>query len=49
MKTIFGWRRHRYLRRVGIFLVTVVLTTGMMGCPLDSDPDPILPDYLEYR
>ena len=32
MKIILSLRRHYYLARVGIFLVTVALIAGMVGC-----------------
>ena len=32
MKIILSWRRHYNVARVGIFLVTVALVAGMVGC-----------------
>jgi len=32
MRTIFGSRRHYYLARLNIFLITAVLIAGMIGC-----------------
>jgi hypothetical protein len=32
MKIIFNLRRHHYAARVSIFLVTVALIAGMVGC-----------------
>jgi hypothetical protein len=32
MKMIFSSRRHRYMARISIFLITVVLIAGMVGC-----------------
>jgi hypothetical protein len=32
MKTVFSSKRHHYLVRVSIFLITVALITGMAGC-----------------
>jgi len=32
MKIILGSRRHHYMARVGIFLITVALIAGMLGC-----------------
>lgn len=36
MKMILGSRRHYYVTRVGIFLVTVALIAGMVGCNTPS-------------
>jgi len=36
MKIILGSRRHYYLARVSIFLVTVALIAGMVGCDNDT-------------
>lgn len=32
MKIILGSKRHHYLARLGIFLVTIALIAGMAGC-----------------
>jgi hypothetical protein len=34
MKIILSTKRHRYLARVSIFLVTLALIAGMVGCDL---------------
>ena len=33
MKIILSLRRGHYMKRVGVFLITVALVAGMMGCP----------------
>jgi hypothetical protein len=32
MKTIFSWRRHHYVARLSIFLITLALIAGIVGC-----------------
>jgi hypothetical protein len=39
MKTILSSRRHHYVARVGIFLITVALIAGMVGCGGGGDGD----------
>jgi len=34
MKTIFSSRRHRYLARVGVFLIAIALIVGQPGLPV---------------
>jgi uncharacterized repeat protein (TIGR02543 family) len=36
MKTILSWRRHQYLKRVGIFLIAIALIVGTVSCDGDD-------------
>ncbi|MGB5926057.1 MAG: leucine-rich repeat domain-containing protein [Dehalococcoidia bacterium] len=39
MKIILSWRRHHYVARASIFLITVALIAGMVGCGGGGDGD----------
>ena len=44
MKIIVSSRRYHYVARVSIFLVTVALIAGMVGC--DQSAPPVEPQYI---
>jgi len=41
-------KKGHYAKGIGTFLIIVALTAGMMSCAV-TDPDPIIPDYVEIR
>ena len=46
MKIILSSRRHHYVARVSIFLVTVALIAGMVGCGSPTPTPPVEPLYI---
>ena len=46
MKIILSSRGHHYVARVSIFLVTVALIAGMVGCGSPTPTPPVEPLYI---
>jgi hypothetical protein len=49
MERIFGLARHHSVKRVGIFLITVALIAGMMGCQPAPTTDPESDPPLQHN
>jgi alpha-tubulin suppressor-like RCC1 family protein len=48
MKIILGSRRHHYVARVSIFLITLALIAGMVGCGQPAEYTPMVATYSDH-